>query len=121
MENKIKSYNSNKKDSKGKSKNKFNQKEKKKSKSELASEEIDLLNKRIINELPPTGKYSISTEEQNGIDESKLEVWEKPYPKFKDLPISSKTIQGLNSSKYIFKLADFTLLPLFTSIGIIPS
>ena len=100
MENKIKSYNSNKNDSKGKNRNKFNKKEKKKSKSELASEEIDLLNKRIINELPPTGKYSISTEEQNGIDESKLEVWEKPYPKFKDLPISSKTIQGLNSSKY---------------------
>jgi len=100
MENKIKSYNSNKNDSKGKNKNKFNQKEKKKSKSELASEEIDSLNKRILNELPPTGKYSISTEEQKGIDESKLEVWEKPYPKFKDLPISSKTIQGLNSSKY---------------------
>ena len=100
MENKIKSYNSNKNDSKGKNRNKFNKKEKKKSKSELASEEIDLLNKRIINELPPTGKYSISTEEQKGIDESKLEVWEKPYPKFKDLPISSKTIQGLNSSKY---------------------
>ena len=100
MENKIKSYNSNKNYSKGKNKNKFNKKEKKKSKSDLASEEIDLLNKRIINELPPTGKYSISTEEQKGIDESKLEVWEKPYPKFKDLPISSKTIQGLNSSKY---------------------
>ena len=100
MENKIKSYNSNKNDSKGKNKNKFKQKEKKKTKSELASEEIDLLNKRILNELPPTGKYSISTEEQKDIDESKLEVWEKPYPKFKDLPISAKTIQGLNSSKY---------------------
>ena len=100
MENKIKSYHSNKNDSKGKNKIKFNKKEKKKSKSELASEEIDLLNKRILNEIPPTGKYSISTEEQKGIDESKLEVWEKPYPKFKDLPISTKTIQGLNSSKY---------------------
>ena len=34
------------------------------------------------------------------MDESKLELWEKPYLKFKDLPISTKTLQGLNSSKY---------------------
>ena len=100
MEKKEKSFNSYKNDSKSKNKNKFKQKEKKKSKSELAAEEIDLLNKRILNELPTTGKYSISTEEQKGVDDSKLEVWEKPYPKFKDLPLSSKTIQGLNSSKY---------------------
>ena len=81
-------------------KNKMKKREKKKSKSELASEEIDILNKRILNELPPTGKFSTSTEEQSSLDQSKLELWEKPYPKFKDLPLSSKTIQGLNSSKY---------------------
>ena len=74
--------------------------ENKKSKSELAIEEINLLSKRILNELPPTGKYSTLTELQPDMDESKLELWEKPYSKFKDLPISSKTLQGLNSSKY---------------------
>ena len=100
METKSKSFISNKYKNESKSKNKHNKKEKKKSKSELASEEIDLLNKRILNELPPTQKYSTSTEEQPGVDQSKLEIWEKPYPKFKDLPISSKTLQGLNSSKY---------------------
>ena len=76
------------------------EKEIKKSKTELAIEEITLLSKRILNEVPPTGKYSTLTELQSDMDESKLELWEKPYPKFKDLPISSKTIQGLNSSKY---------------------
>ena len=76
------------------------EKEIKKSKTELAIEEITLLSKRILNEVPPTGKYSTLTEIQSDMDESKLELWEKPYPKFKDLPISSKTIQGLNSSKY---------------------
>ena len=96
MENKSKVFISNK----NKKESKFSKKEKKKTKSELASEEIDLLNKRILNELPPTQKYSTSTEEKNGIDQSKLELWEKPYSKFKDLPISSKTLQGLNSSKY---------------------
>ena len=75
-------------------------KEKKKSKSELAYEEIQLLTKRINNEVPPTNKFSTSTEENPNIDQSKLEIWEKPYQKFKDLPISNKTILGLNSSKY---------------------
>ena len=81
-------------------KNKIKHKEKKKTKSELAFEEIELLNKRIQNELPPTQKFSIVTEEESGVDQSKLEIWEKPYSKFKDLPICSKTLQGLNSSKY---------------------
>ena len=81
-------------------KNKSKKKEKKKSKTELAIEEIESLNKRILNELPPTGKFSTSTEEQSSVDQSKLEIWEKPYSKFKDLPISSKTIQGLSFSKY---------------------
>ena len=96
--NKNKNYKNNKNDFN--KKNKSKKKEKKKSKTELASEEIDLLNKRILNELPPTGKFSTSTEEQSSVDQSKLEIWEKAYPKFKDLPISSKTIQGLTSSKY---------------------
>ena len=81
-------------------KNKIKHKEKKKTKSELAFEEIELLNKRIQNELPPTQKFSIVTEEESGVDQSKLEIWEKPYSKFKDLPICSKTLLGLNSSKY---------------------
>ena len=85
---------------KNKNKNKIKHKEKKKTKSELAFEEIELLNKRIQNELPPTQKFSIVTEEESGVDQSKLEIWEKPYSKFKDLPICSKTLQGLNSSKY---------------------
>ena len=100
MESKSKSFISNKNKNEIKSKNKFKKKEKKKSKMELASEEIDLLNKRILNEIPPTQKYSTSTEEQPGVDQSKLEIWEKPISKFKDLPISAKTLQGLNSSKY---------------------
>ena len=102
MERKTKSFDNKKNKNKSdfNKKNKTTKKEKKKSKSELTSEEIDILNKRILNELPPTGKFSTSTEEQSSLDQSKLESWEKPYPKFKDLPLSSKTIQGLNSSKF---------------------
>ena len=90
--------------------------ENKKSKSELAIEEINLLSKRILNELPPTGKYSTLTELQPDMDESKLELWEKPYSKFKDLPISSKTLQGLNSSKY-FNLTPIQRCTLPHSLG----
>ena len=64
-------------------KNKSKKKEKKKSKTELAIEEIESLNKRILNELPPTGKFSTSTEEQSSIDQTKLEIWEKPSPNLK--------------------------------------
>ena len=118
MENKSKKILSNKFKNKNEkiNKDKSKQKEKKKSKSELISEEIDLLNKRILNELPPTQKYSISTEEKSGVDQSKLEIWEKPYSKFKDLPISSKTIQGLNSSKY-FNLTPIQRSTLPHSLG----
>ena len=99
-----------------KHKNKEKEKEKKKSKTELALEEINTLSKRILNELPPTGKYSTLTELQKDMDESKLELWEKPYSKFKDLPISSKTIQGLNSSKY-FNLTPIQRCSLPHSLG----
>ena len=99
-----------------KHKNKEKEKEKKKSKTELALEEINTLSKRILNELPPTGKYSTLTELQQDMDESKLELWEKPYSKFKDLPISSKTIQGLNSSKY-FNLTPIQRCSLPHSLG----
>ena len=54
------------------------EKEHKKSKTELSMEEIALLSKRILNELPPTGKYSTLTELAPDMDESKLELWEKP-------------------------------------------
>ena len=57
-----------------KHKNKEKEKEKKKSKAELALEEINTLSKRILNELPPTGKYSTLTELQKDMDESKLEL-----------------------------------------------
>ena len=101
---------------KSKEKQKENEKEKKKSKSEMALEEINLLSKRILNELPPTGKYSTLTELQPEMDESKLDLWEKPYSKFKDLPISSKTLQGLNSSKY-FNLTPIQRATLPHSLG----
>ena len=101
---------------KSKEKQKENEKEKKKSKSEMALEEISLLSKRILNELPPTGKYSTLTELQPEMDESKLDLWEKPYCKFKDLPISSKTLQGLNSSKY-FNLTPIQRATLPHSLG----
>ena len=97
-------------------KSKEKEKEKKKTKSDLALEEITLLSKRILNELPPTGKYSTLTELQPDMNESKLELWEKPYTKFKDLPISSKTIQGLNSSKY-FNLTPIQRCSLPHSLG----
>ncbi len=100
MEENSKLFISNKNKNISKNKNKPKNKEKKKTKSELAFEEIELLNKRIQNELPPTQKFSTLTEEESGVDQSKLEIWEKSYPKFKDLPICSKTLQGLNSSKY---------------------
>ena len=108
-----------KKNNKSKSKfpkEKNKEKEQKKSKSELALEEITLLSKRILNEIPPTGKYSTLTEIQEDMDESKLELWEKPYAKFKDLPISSKTLQGLNSSKY-FNLTPIQRATLPHSLG----
>ena len=92
------------------------EKEHKKSKTELSMEEIALLSKRILNELPPTGKYSTLTELAPDMDESKLELWEKPYLKFKDLPISTKTIQGLNSSKY-FNLTPIQRCTLPHSLG----
>jgi ATP-dependent RNA helicase DDX10/DBP4 len=79
-------------------------------------EEIALLSKRILNELPPTGKYSTLTELAPDMDESKLELWEKPYLKFKDLPISTKTLQGLNSSKY-FNLTPIQRCTLPHSLG----
>ena len=91
-------------------------KEKKKSKAELSMEEITLLSKRILNELPPTGKFSTLTELAPDMDESKLELWEKPYLKFKDLPISNKTLQGLNSSKY-FNLTPIQRCTLPHSLG----
>ena len=97
-------------------KSKEKEKEKKKTKSDLVLEEITLLSKRILNELPPTGKYSTLTELQPDMNESKLELWEKPYTKFKDLPISSKTIQGLNSSKY-FNLTPIQRCSLPHSLG----
>ena len=103
-------------DKKNKKFSKEKEKEKKKSKTELAIEEISLLSKRILNELPPTGKYSTLTELQSDMDESKLEIWEKPYAKFKDLPISSKTLQGLNSSKY-FNLTHIQRCTLPHSLG----
>ena len=103
-------------DKKNKKFSKEKEKEKKKSKTELAIEEISLLSKRILNELPPTGKYSTLTELQSDMDESKLEIWEKPYAKFKDLPISSKTLQGLNSSKY-FNLTPIQRCTLPHSLG----
>ena len=102
--------------SKSKEKQKEKDKEKKKSKSDMALEEISVLSKRILNELPPTGKYSTLTELQPDMDESKLDLWEKPYPKFKDLPISSKTLQGLNSSKY-FNLTPIQRATLPHSLG----
>ena len=92
------------------------EKEHKKSKTELSMEEITLLSKRILNELPPTGKYSTLTELAPDMDESKLELWEKPYLKFKDLPISTKTLQGLNSSKY-FNLTPIQRCTLPHSLG----
>ena len=92
------------------------EKEPKKSKTELSMEEIALLSKRILNELPPTGKYSTLTELAPDMDESKLELWEKPYLKFKDLPISTKTLQGLNSSKY-FNLTPIQRCTLPHSLG----
>ena len=92
------------------------EKEHKKSKTELSMEEIALLSKRILNELPPTGKYSTLTELAPDMDESKLELWEKPYLKFKDLPISTKTLQGLNSSKY-FNLTPIQRCTLPHSLG----
>ena len=92
------------------------EKEHKKSKTELSMEEIALLSKRILNELPPTGKYSTLTELAPDMDESKLELWEKPYLKFKDLPISTKTLQGLNSSKY-FNLTPVQRCTLPHSLG----
>ena len=92
------------------------EKEHKKSKTELSMEEIALLSKRILNELPPTGKYSALTELTPDMDESKLELWEKPYLKFKDLPISTKTLQGLNSSKY-FNLTPIQRCTLPHSLG----
>ena len=97
-------------------KSKEKEKETKKTKSDLSLEEITLLSKRILNELPPTGKYSTLTELQTDMNESKLELWEKPYTKFKDLPISSKTIQGLNSSKY-FNLTPIQRCSLPHSLG----
>ena len=97
-------------------KSKDKEKEKKKSKTEIAMEEISLLSKRIENEVPPTGKYSTLTELPPDTDESKLELWEKPYSKFKDLPITSKTIQGLNSSKY-FNLTPIQRCTLPHSLG----
>ena len=101
---------------KSKEKQKEKDKEKKKSKSDIALEEISVLSKRILNELPPTGKYSTLTELQPDMDESKLDLWEKPYSKFKDLPISSKTLQGLNSSKY-FNLTPIQRATLPHSLG----
>ena len=101
---------------KSKEKQKERDKEKKKSKSDIALEEISVLSKRILNELPPTGKYSTLTELQPDMDESKLDLWEKPYSKFKDLPISSKTLQGLNSSKY-FNLTPIQRATLPHSLG----
>ena len=92
------------------------EKEHKKSKTELSMEEIALLSKRILNDLPPTGKYSTLTELAPDMDESKLELWEKPYLKFKDLPISTKTLQGLNSSKY-FNLTPIQRCTLPHSLG----
>ena len=103
-------------DKKNKKFSKEKEKEKKKSKTELAIEEISLLSKRILNELPPTGKYSTLTELAPDMDESKLELWEKPYLKFKDLPISTKTLQGLNSSKY-FNLTPIQRCTLPHSLG----
>ena len=118
VETKTKHFSS-KKNNKTKSKfikGKENVKEKKKSKSELSLEEITLLSKRIQNELPPTGKFSTLTELKSDMDESKLELWEKPFAKFKDLPISSKTLQGLNSSKY-FNLTPIQRCTLPHSLG----
>ena len=73
-----------------------------KSKIELTIEEITHLNERILNEVPPTGKYTtLTVPPSSSTQPETLEPWEKPISKFTDLPLSSKTIKGLSSSKYI--------------------
>ena len=75
----------------------------KKTKLEKTIEEIETLKQRIINEVPPTGKFCKLTYSQSENQNENLEKWEQPISKFKDLPLSQKTINGLTESKF-FKL-----------------
>lgn len=79
------------------------EKNEKKSKLEKTIEEIESLKQRIINEVPPTGKYCKLTGSQSENQNENLEKWEQPISKFKDLPLSQKTINGLTEAKF-FKL-----------------
>ena len=74
----------------------------KKTKYELFNEEINNLETRIINEVPPTGNFSINTE-QTSNNQKKLEKWEEPKSKFSELPLSHKILKGLSEAKY-FKM-----------------
>ena len=74
----------------------------KKTKYELFNEEINNLEARIINEVPPTGNFSINTE-QTSNNQKKLEKWEEPKSKFSELPLSHKILKGLSEAKY-FKM-----------------
>ena len=97
-------------------KNQKNQKKIHKKKSELYFEEIELLTSRINNEIPPTGKYSISLKSQSQTENQKLENWELPKEYFKDLPLSNKIINGLNESKY-YKMTPIQRSTLPHSLG----
>ncbi|MCQ2821085.1 MAG: DEAD/DEAH box helicase, partial [archaeon] len=74
------------------------EKKDKKKKLELIIEEIESLQKRINEEVPPTGKYS--TQISDLASTENLSKWELPKKKFKELPISFKTVKGLTESKY---------------------
>ena len=83
-------------------KDKKNKKFDKKSKYEIFNEEINNLESRIINEVPPTGNFSINTE-QTLNNQTNLEKWEEPKSKFSELPLSHKILKGLSEAKY-FKM-----------------
>ena len=72
----------------------------KQSKIQKAIEEIEELKKRIINEVPPTGKFCKTIVSKPDQSNDNLEKWEQPISKFKDLPLSQKTINGLSETKY---------------------
>ena len=72
----------------------------KQSKIQKAIEEIEELKKRIINEVPPTGKFCKTIVSKPDQSNDNLEKWEQPISKFEDLPLSQKTINGLSETKY---------------------
>jgi ATP-dependent RNA helicase DDX10/DBP4 len=92
-----------------------NDKNNKVNKSQLEELEIEELNKRIRDEVPPTGYY-FNQLDGNKDDELNLDLdlvdktnkegdslWKKPKVYFKELPISKRTIRGLSDGKF-FKM-----------------